>query len=165
MDHPRFSGGKQAGVTLTELLIGLLILGLLAGFGIPALLAHGEKSQRLAAVAALRAISRQEESWFSSHRNYASLSQLGYPLDSDGAAVYLDGDGNIAASASRDSGYRITVERRAADTRTDTTAYFLVTATPINKQSKDSRCGSLSLASTGQIGATGSLGEGLCWRS
>ena len=165
MNAAGFGNGRQAGLTLTELLILLLILGLLAGFGVPALLAHGVKSQRIAATTVLRAISRQESAWYNSSHGYASLSQLGYPVDSDNAAIYLDGDGTIDASANRDSGYRIALERRLADPRAGTMAYFLVTAVPINKQAGDTRCGTLSLASSGQIGATGSLGEILCWRN
>ena len=164
MAQARLRGGRHSGLTLIELLIVLLILGLIAGFALPVMLSHGVKSQRQAATAALRAISRQEAAWFTGTHEYASLSQLGYPVDSDNAAIYIDGDGNVAASASRDSSYRITVERRLSDARSGTLPYFLATATPMNKQAGDSRCGALSLASTGQIGATGSLGEVVCWQ-
>jgi type IV pilus assembly protein PilE len=163
---------KALGFTLTEMLVVLAILGLLAYFGLPPLLQYGTQKRLTTCQAALTQIARLQSQWFSDHRSYASLSQLGYPVDSSLAAIYLNKDSSIAGHASADAVYRITVrlgslsagEPTAQETQASGAAYYLITAQPINDQAGDSRCGTLSLASTGQVGATGTQGEAACWQ-
>jgi type IV pilus assembly protein PilE len=158
--RPRIQAG---GFTLTELLITLVILGLLAAFGLPALFKYGLQSREASTQAALRRIAHRQSQWFAAHHAYASLNQLGYPVDTSLAAIYLDKDGAASGNANRESIYRITLRLRAASAGNDE-AYYLITAEPINDQVSDTRCGTLSLASTGQVGATGTLGEAGCWQ-
>jgi prepilin-type N-terminal cleavage/methylation domain-containing protein len=162
---------RLRGFTLTEILIVLVILALLAAFGLPAFLKYGRQGRLVIAQASLKQIARQESQWFAEHKTYATLSQLGYPVDSALSAIYLTKDGAISASAARDSIYRVSVKlgtplgapSSAAGGPSDTVAYYLITAEPVNEQVKEAGCGTLSLASTGQVGATGLQGEAACW--
>jgi type IV pilus assembly protein PilE len=155
------------GFTLTELLIILAILGLLAVFGLPTLLQYSMQSRISDCQTKLRQIARLQTQWFEDHRSYAGLGDLGYPVDSGLAAVYLNKDGSIAGHASGDATYRITLKLGTSGTAAPASGlaatYYLLTAEPMNDQAKDSRCGTLSLASSGQEGATGGDGEQGCW--
>lgn len=155
------------GFGFIELIVILVILGLLATFGLPALLQYSMHSRIQAGENALKQVARLENQWFADHRSYASLGDLGYPVDSSLAAIYLNKDGSITGHASGDVIYRITLKlggAAAAGGEGAAQAYYLLTAEPMNDQVKDSRCGTLSLASTGQVGATGGDGESSCWR-
>lgn len=158
---------RLRGFTLTEILIILVILALLAAFGLPAFLKYGRQGKLVIAQASLKRIAHQESQWFAEHKTYATLSQLGYPVDSALSAIYLTKDGTIAPSAARDSIYRVSIKLGAPSSTaggpSNTGAYYLITAEPVNEQVKEAGCGTLSLASTGQVGATGLQGEAGCW--
>jgi len=161
---------RSRGFTLTEMLIILVILSLLAAFGLPAVLNYARQTRLATAQTMLKQIGRQESQWFAAHKAYATLRQLGYPVDSAISAIYLDKDGMTSDSASQDTIYRISVALGASTAGAssaagegDPGAYYLLTAEPVNGQVKDTRCGVLSLASTGQVGATGLQGETACW--
>jgi Tfp pilus assembly protein PilE len=155
------------GFTFVEMLVILVIIGLLAAFGLPALLKYGMQNRLATAQAVLQQIAGQQSEWYAQHRVYAGLNQLGYPVDSAVAAIYLAKDGSISGHASADAIYRISVRLgspSAADDPGTAPAYYLITAEPVNDQAGDRRCGTLSLASTGQVGASGIQGEAGCWR-
>jgi len=161
---------RLRGFTLTEILIVLVILGLLGAFGLPAFLKYGRQGRLATAQATLKQIGHEESLWFGEHKAYATLSQLRYPVDSALSAIYLAKDGSYSGNASRDSIYRISITLGApsagassAGSAGDSGAYYLITAEPVNEQVKETRCGVLSLASTGQVGATGLQGETACW--
>lgn len=160
---------RAPGFTLTELLVALAILGLLAAFGLPALLRYGVEGRLDATRSALKQIARLEAQWFADHHRYAGLNELGYPVESSAAAIYLNKDGSVTGHGSGEAIYRVTVRlgNNSAISSGSTAAptYFLITAQPMNEQLQDTRCGTLSLASTGQIGATGTMGEAGCWQN
>ncbi len=150
------------GFSFMELLVILVIIGLLAVFGLPTLLQYGVQDRLATARTQLKQIASQQSQWLADHRLYASLSQLGYPVDSAAAAIYLDKDGSVSGHASADAIYRISVRLGSPSVAS---VYYLITAEPVNGQAKDTRCGTLSLASTGQVGASGTEGEAGCWRN
>lgn len=157
----------MAGFTFVELLVVVVIFGLLAVFGLPTVLAYGTQSRLATAETALKQIAGEQSQWLAVHRGYAGLNQLGYPVDSGLAAIYLARDGSIAGHASGDAIYRISVRLggpAVAGEQSPITSYYLITAEPINGQARDASCGTLSLASTGQVGASGTQGEAGCWR-
>lgn len=166
----RPSRRRPRGITLVELLVALVIVGLLAFFGIPVVLKYSLQGRLSVAQTALKQIARQQAEWLDAHKHYATLGELGYPAGSAFSAVYLGKDGSISGSASGDSIYRIVADlgnspnASAPGSGGASAAYYLLTAEPINGQAKDTRCGTLSLASTGQVGATGAQGEAACWQ-
>jgi prepilin-type N-terminal cleavage/methylation domain-containing protein len=157
------------GFSLIEMLVLVVIVGLLAYFGIPAFLKYSQQGRLNLAETALRQISHQEAEWFGAQKSYATLRQLGYPSGSLLSAMYLNKDGTITDNASKDSVYRIVINLNSTPGGANATAasaspYYLLTAEPINDQGGDKRCGTLSLASTGQVGASGAEGEAGCWQ-
>jgi type IV pilus assembly protein PilE len=154
---------RPRGFTLIEILIVLVIACLLAAFGLPAFMKYSSRGKLATAERLLKEIASEESAWLSKHKTYATLSQLGYPLDSSLGAIYLGKDGSVAASADADSIYRISINLTAPAAGAADSSYFLITAQPVNRQVNDSDCATLSLASTGQPGATGTLGEAGCW--
>ena len=88
------------GFTFVEMLVILVIIGLLAAFGLPALLKYGMQNRLATAQAVLQQIAGQQSEWYAQHRVYAGLNQLGYPVDSAVAAIYLAKDGSISGHAS-----------------------------------------------------------------
>jgi prepilin-type N-terminal cleavage/methylation domain-containing protein len=163
---------RPRGFSLTELLVILVILGLLAYFGIPAALKFSLQGRLNVVETALKQIAHQEAEWFGTHKAYASLRELGYPQGSALSAIYLNKDGAISENASRDSVYRIVINLNTTPGTADAPAggaasnspYYLLTAEPINDQAGDRGCGTLSLASTGQVGVSGTDGEAACWQ-
>jgi Tfp pilus assembly protein PilE len=164
-------GAQPHGFSLVELLVLVVILGLLAYFGLPAFLKYSQQGRLNVAESSLRQIAHQEGEWFGAHKSYATLRALGYPAGSAFSAVYLNKDGTLAENASKDSIYRIVINLNSTPGGADAPAggvsaspYYLLTAEPINDQAGDKRCGTLSLASTGQVGVSGTEGEAGCWQ-
>ncbi|HZR36023.1 MAG TPA: type IV pilin protein [Nevskia sp.] len=153
---------KMPGFSFVELLVMLAIVALLSVFGLPALLQYGLQDRLATAQTLLKQIAGQQSQWLADHRVYASLNQLGYPVDSAVAAIYLSKDGSVSGHASADAIYRISVRLGSPSIAS---VYYLITAEPVNDQARDRRCGTLSLASTGQVGASGAEGEAGCWRN
>lgn len=153
---------RAGGFTLSELLIVLVIVGLLAAFGLPAMLRYGQNNRMKAVQQTLRQIAARETQWLAAHHAYAGLERLGFPVDASQGALYMDADGAVLGYATRASVYR--VDLRIGAGAGDGQDYYLLTAEPMNQQSGDTRCRTLSLASTGQTGATGTAGEAGCWQ-
>jgi Tfp pilus assembly protein PilE len=169
--HGGAHSSRTLGFTFIELLLLLVIVGLLAYFGIPAYNKYGQQGRLNLAQTALKHIAREEADWFGAHKAYATLRQLGYTAGTALSAVYLNKDGSIAENASSDAVYRIVANLNTTPGSADAPAsgstaspYFLLTAEPINEQAGDRRCGTLSLASTGQVGVSGTEGEAACWQ-
>ncbi len=151
------------GFTLTEILIILVIVGLLAVFGLPAVFRYSLQGNIEIARTLLKRIAVEEATWLGRHQRYGNLGELGYPAGTSSAAIYLSKDGTISGSASADAVYRVSLKLTPLSAGASDQAYFLITAQPLNRQTRDSDCATLSLASTGQVGASGTLGEADCW--
>ncbi|WP_372882286.1 type IV pilin protein [Psychromonas sp.] len=132
---------KNKGVTLTELLIVIAIIGILVGIALPSYQTHIQKGNRVAAQLALTKMAQQFER--------INARQGEYPTGTDGESV-IDG---IAASDGPDS-YTFALTDDAVDT-------FTITATPVVGGINDGdECGWLRIV---QTGATTSKLSGNCW--
>lgn len=132
---------SMRGVTLLELMIVVLIVGILAGIGYPAYIDYVDRARRSDGKALLLdAAARMERYYFDRNRYTTSLAEIGY-----GAGTVLSAEQNytLAAPAACAGG-------------TIATCYVL-TATPnADKPYSDADCGSLTLDSRGTQGRTGS---------
>jgi type IV pilus assembly protein PilE len=71
---------KQAGVTLIELVIVMVIVGILAAIAIPSYRQYVIKGNRRAAQAVMMDIANRERQYFIGSRAFASQADLGYSL-------------------------------------------------------------------------------------
>jgi len=71
---------KQAGVTLIELVIVMIIVGVLAAIAVPSYRQYVIKGNRRAAQAVMMDIANRERQYFIGNREFASQADLGYSL-------------------------------------------------------------------------------------
>lgn len=108
---------------------------------------------RMQAVAAIMGVRQRQQEYFAQHRRYAqSLEPLGYSSD----AVAIDRQGKFIAADATARIYLIDLENQEGD--------YTVTAQPQLGQTKDHRCGVLSLSALGKAAVTGEGGNAACWR-
>ena len=128
----------QTGFSLTELLIVIVIVGILAAIGLPAYQDYARASKRSDAQQALSRMAQLQERFFTDNNRFASnATQLGYATNSPettGGYWSLSATGN--------------------------TSSYTLTATPANGHS-DPDCTSLILDSTGKRSSTGTGSD--CW--
>jgi type IV pilus assembly protein PilE len=77
---------RAAGYTLTELMIVVVVVGILATIATPSYRAYMLRTHRTAAKSALLSIATSQERYYLSHRSYGTLAQLAadnYPTSSD----------------------------------------------------------------------------------
>jgi type IV pilus assembly protein PilE len=148
--HTRYA----AGFTLIELMIAVVVVAILASIALPSYSAYVLRAQRSAAKTTLLDLASRQESFFTDRKRYATtLTALGFAGDT----VYALKDGTLVDSDGSDAVYKLAIASGATATS------YTLTATPIHQQLKDSRCGTLSLDSTGTRSASGSDGIE-CWR-
>ncbi len=128
---------RGRGVTLIELLVALILLGILCAIAIPAYRQYTLRMNRTDAQRDLTGFALRMQRCFKRTGDYSSRDCV------------LDTGDNPEAT------YNTTVET-AADT------YTLI-ATPINGQAHDS-CGRLTLNQAGVRGVSGTLSVPVCWQ-
>lgn len=144
------SGTRQAGMTLIELMIVVVIVGILASVAYPSYLEYTRRAKRSEAKALLADISARMERYYFDNSTYTTnLTDLGFALGSVKSA---------------EQNYTASLEAGAsADIKTS----YLTRVTPAGGHS-DSKCNQLTLDSRGVKGSkngttdTGNAEE--CWR-
>jgi type IV pilus assembly protein PilE len=140
---------RQAGFTLVELIVAMLILATLAAIAIPSYNSYVLRSHRSEAKSALLDLASLEERYFSTNNNYTAVpSNLGYP---GASAPFYIGSGSYyqvvqigLVNATAPSG-----------TSSGSPATFYITANAVNGQVADTACASFTVNSAGQQTATG----------
>lgn len=144
---------RAAGFTLMEVMIVVIIMGILAGFALPAYQESVQKSRRADAKHALMAVANREEQYMLDRSTYtADMVDLGYDL-ADAGDPMISKDGHYA------------VDRIATDEcPIDAATCYVLEAKPVasSPQKDDERCTTFTLASDGAQNATGT-DKNNCW--
>ena len=121
---------RQRGITLIELMIVVVIVGVLASIAYPSYRAHVQRAKRTEAMSALLQISTEQERVYLNENSYTTdLQKLGFP-SSD---VYITESGT----------YQVDVTFADADTYTATATYLV-------GDDEGSKCGVFSINAAGE---------------
>ena len=138
-----------AGFTLIELMIVVAIVAIILAVALPGYQQQVLKTKRSLARGELLEVVARQEQYFVNNKQYATdLTNLGYPTNGYG----IDDDTNAVALGA--GLYNISLASA-------TTTAFTLEADPTGGQTRDTRCGKLTLSSTGVKGADGSVST--CW--
>ena len=129
---------KSRGFTLIELMIVVAVVAILAAIALPSYNEHVRKTRRTQAKADLSEIAQALERQFTLQRTYAAFPETFNQSPRTGTPYY-------------------TISYALAATT------YVITATPVAPQDKDTKCKVLSLNQLGQKTATGTLGVAGCW--
>lgn len=141
------------GFTLTELMITVAIVSILAAIAYPSYMNQVRKSRRAEAkTLLLEAANRQEQFYATQTPNsYTNdMTALGY-----GADPQPSGDRGAG-----ENWYTVTVNNPAG---CNITNCFRLQATPVRDQANDTQCGTLSVTSLGQKAESGTGTVADCW--
>lgn len=142
----------QHGITLIELMVVVMIVGLLLVLVLPGYQGQVRKAGRTVAQAELHTLLARQEEFFVNNRRYAAAfhdlgiaADTAYRIDDSGAQVATGGIYLIA----------LLMEGSGRG--------FSFSATPVGVQALDTVCGTLQVTSTGIKSATGSSHGARCW--
>ena len=157
---------KQRGFTLIELVIAMVIAAILASLAIPAYSSYVRKSRRTEAKTALLDMASLEERFFSTQNSYTSTpADLGFGT----AATPLTTPFAIGSGYYNITAITPTAATAPAPPTTPagTPASFVITATAINDQLKDTQCRTFTVSSNGTQTSQDSSGTdttATCWK-
>jgi type IV pilus assembly protein PilE len=144
---------RNAGFSLIELMVTVLVVAILASIAVPTYTAQTRKSRRTEARSAILDLAGREERVLSVSNAYSAV-----PTD-----VGYTGSTWPTAGISVGNGY-YTVMVTAPDTgQTGVTNSFLITATAVGTQANDAACATFSVNQLGQQTATGTDSTN-CWK-
>lgn len=143
---------RETGFSLVEILIVITIVAILAAVAVPSYTEHVRKQKRNFSKVQLHDVINRQNQYLADNRQYATnLTLLGYASSTYG----ITANGTYVAADSAEAIYTIGLS--------NTSAYaYTVVATPVNGQTSDSACGTLSITSGGAYSASGSHGSD-CW--
>lgn len=131
---------RQQGITLVELVLTIVIVGILSSVAYPGFSQYLQQSRRSEAHRELIQIANLQEHFFLQMQRYASLSELGLKTFPDNSYT------------TENDYYRITA--------TVDPAFYRLTATAIGTQTHDTECHTFTLA---QDGSRDSSSHEHCW--
>jgi type IV pilus assembly protein PilE len=140
------------GVTLVELMIVMVIIGILTAIAYPNYTQYITRTKRAVGKSMLTQLANRMEQYFQDNKSYtADLMDLGYAA----SRIYVDRAGDVTTDTS-EAVYYI-----GAESPTSTT--FTLLAVPQGPQAtNDADCGTLSLDQSGTKGASGTAPDD-CW--
>ena len=145
---------RLRGYTLTELLVTMAVLAIIASIAVPAYTSEMQKSRRADARNALLDIAGREERFLSVSNSYSSVTtDVGY------TGVWPQNVFNNYYQVN------VTVPDPAFVAAGGVGPSFTITATAIGVQASDGACTTFTLNQTGVQGSTGTAAPTTCWGS
>lgn len=142
----------QAGMTLVELMIVLVIIAILSVIAYPSYTQFVIKSKRSAAQAMLMQVADRQQQYFLDNKQYASsLTSLNFPEN----PFMISDEGQFIGAGDSDRIYQIELANTSA------TGYTAQAVPQLRQAEDDTNCGTLSLTHTG-IKNSSKGGEN-CW--
>lgn len=141
---------RHRGITLIELMVVLVVVGILAAIAYPSYREQVRRSNRTEAKVALEQTATALEKCFTRYMRYTSVA-------GDCPASV----GAIAGFTTENGNYRVTgtIPRDAALTSPN----YLLTATPQAGQADDASCGNFTIDERGTRGVSGTSDVAKCW--
>jgi type IV pilus assembly protein PilE len=139
---------KQHGVTLMELMVVIVIVGILAAIAYPSYRDQVRRSNRTEAKVALEQTAAALEKCYTRYMTYADVANCPIANTLNTAAGFTTPEGN----------YRVTGTLNAATPLT-----FTISATPLGAQATDAGCMIFRINEAGQRTVTGSAPATNCW--
>jgi type IV pilus assembly protein PilE len=151
----------QAGFTLIELMITVVVATILIAVAIPSYNNQMRKSRRTEAKSALLDLASRQERFYSTNTAYTNdAKNLGF--DSTSKTLFQYNVGNNYYQVSVCVGNPIPTACNGAQALNSAAANYLIQATPIGTQTADTLCGSFTVDNTGVQSTTGTQTSG-CW--
>lgn len=145
---------RQAGFTLIELMVVVLVIAILASVALPAYQGYVRKSNRTVAKTKLLELAARQEQYFADNKVYTNNLVL---LGVAASPMSVNNRGAWVAGGTTGELYSISAAINNGGLG------FVLTADTVGDQTgDDSNCATLTLTETGLRGATGSLGAA-CW--
>ena len=147
-------------MTLIELMIVVVIVGIMAAVAFPAFQRYVNRAKRTEAKTLLLEVAaRQERFYFDNNRYAANATDLGYANDTQASNqdAHCPPGGDRVCSAERN--YALVLPM-VAGTTGDLATSYLLSVTPLAPHS-DADCGNMTLDSTGTQGS--GTGDEICW--
>ena len=144
----------QAGFTLIELMIVVVVVAILAALAFPQYRDYVVRSNRAVAKSLLVQVADRQEQFFTDRKTYAAdMTDLGYPAVDN--TIFVDRGGNPTAADPGDALFQIVLSNATATT-------FTLTATPRNAQAADdTKCTAMAVNQAGQRTSTPAGSD--CW--
>jgi type IV pilus assembly protein PilE len=124
-DNPRCCAEKQSGITLVELMMVIVIIGIIASFAYPTYRDHVNKTRRTDGQAMMLKIMQEQRKFFSNENTYTIdlIDDLGFADSGDGSSIVSDeGFYLIAAGTCTEDGNTLAINRCVELTATPTFA-------------------------------------------
>lgn len=122
-DKLNCSAKKQAGITLIELMVVIVIVGIIASFAYPTYRDHINKTRRTDGQATMLKIMQEQRKYFSNENTYTTdiIDDLGFTDSGDGNSIESDeGFYSISAGACTEDGDTLAINRCVELTATPT---------------------------------------------
>jgi type IV pilus assembly protein PilE len=136
---------RQHGVTLIELMIVVVIVGILAAIALPGYRQYVIRVTRTDAKKQLLTLAERLERCYTRTSDYRKIDDAGTPCITVGNVP--EGTYSVAFGPGE-----------------PTASTFVLVATPIASQVGDAKCGNFTIDQAGTQGATGTLGATKCWQ-
>jgi len=141
---------KTAGFTLIEMMIVVAIIGILAAIAYPSYQEYVLRGNRSEGQALLNDAAARQERYFAQNNAYVTAQAN---------IARLNMRNTSGTSVTSDTGkYALTIGNP------DGSGGYLLTATPQGVQTRDTKCGNLTLNAMGTRGVSGSTSVNDCWK-